>query len=87
METIVIIALIIINSFTIYKFLFNIIFIDKDDFNKSVRYSFTPDIISLFRGEYWKDRGGEIKLGFFIMLCIIVTVFEYSVVIGIIKGL
>ena len=86
METVVIIALIIINIFTIYKFLFNLIFIDEDDFNKSVKYSFTPDIISLFRGEYWKDRGGEIKLGFFIMLCIIVTVFEYSVVIGIIKG-
>ncbi|MBU5427050.1 hypothetical protein KQI41_11555 [Tissierella pigra] len=85
METIVIIALIIINIFTIYKFLFNLIFIDKDDFNKSVGYSLTPDIISLFRGEYWKDRGGEIKLGFFIMLCIIVTVFEYSIVIGIIK--
>lgn len=85
MEAIVIIALIIINNFTIYKFLFNLIFIDKDDFNKSVRYSLTPDIMSLFRGQYWKDRGGEIKLGFFIMLCIIVTVFEYSIVIGIIK--
>jgi len=85
MEIFISIALIIVNVFTVYKFLFNIIFRDRDDFNESVRYSFTPDIISLFSGKYWKDRAGEFKLGIFITLCIIATIVEYQIVYGIIQ--
>ncbi|MCQ4923822.1 hypothetical protein NE686_12040 [Tissierella carlieri] len=81
----VIIALIIINIFTVYKFIFKFIFTDFDDFNESLRYSFTPDIISLFRKEYWKDQFGEFKLGFFILICVIVTIVEYGIVNGIIQ--
>ncbi|CAK7071865.1 hypothetical protein KQI38_16130 [Tissierella carlieri] len=77
---IIIVALIIINIFTVYKFIFKFIFTDLDDFNESLRYSFTPDIISLFRREYWKDQFGEFKLGFFIAICIIVTIVEYGIV-------
>ena len=73
-------VLIIINIFTVYKVLFNMVFSDRDDFNESVKYSLTPDIISLFRGEYWKDRISEFKLGIFIFLCIIATVIEYWIV-------
>lgn len=85
MELIIIIALVIINSLTIYKLLFSLIFTDKDDFDKSVKYSLTPDIVSMFKGEYWKDRGGELKLGIFIILCIMITVFEYNLIMDIIR--
>ena len=85
MEAIIVVALIIINFFTVYKFLFNAIFSNRDDFNESVRYSFTPNIISLFRGEYWKDRVGEFKLGIFINLCIVATVMEYGIINAILR--
>ncbi|NLP35034.1 MAG: hypothetical protein GX359_07555 [Clostridiales bacterium] len=85
MGTIIIIALIIINFFTVYKLLFNIIFGSKDEFKNSMRYSLTPDIISLFKGEYWKDQVGEFKLGIFIVLCITVTIVEYKVINGILQ--
>ncbi|WP_353097497.1 hypothetical protein [Tissierella praeacuta] len=81
----IVIALIIINFFTVYKFIFWIIFNDMDDFNESLRYSFTPDIISLFRKEYFKDRYGEFKLSSFIFICSIITVIEYIIVDAIIQ--
>ncbi len=85
MEAIIIIALIVINIFTVYKLLFNLIFSSSDDFNESVRYFFTPDIISLFRGEYWKDRLSQFKLGIFLFLCVIAIVIEYWMINGIIQ--
>lgn len=68
MKIFISIALIIINIFTVYKFLFNMFFENMDDFNESLGYSLTPDIISLFRGKYWKDQVGEFKLGVFRVL-------------------
>lgn len=85
MEAIIVISLVIINSFTVYKFLFNAIFRNRDDFNEAIRYSFTPNIISLFRGEYWKDKVGEFKLGIFTISCILATIMEYWIIIGIIR--
>ena len=87
MEIVIIIILVIINAFTVYKFLYNLIFNDADDFNESLRYSFTPNIFSLFRGEYWKDRLGELKLVFFIILCILATAIEYGIIKAILQGI
>ena len=85
MGAIIVIILIFINIFTVYRLLFNIIFGNADEFEKSVRYSLTPDIISLFRGEYWKDQVGEFKIGIFIITCIIATIVEYRVISGILQ--
>lgn len=43
-------------------FLYKIIFSGKEDFFDCVKFWFTPDIISLFRGEYWGDHWAEFKL-------------------------
>jgi MFS-type transporter involved in bile tolerance (Atg22 family) len=56
-------------DYHIFKGLFRIIFDDAEDFQNSLKYSFTPDLFSLFRGEYFKDRFAEFKLGIFIFLC------------------
>lgn len=80
-----IIFLIIINIFTVYKYLFGFFFNDNEDFQESIRYTFTPNIISLFRGEYWKDRIGEFQLSMFIFSCVAVTVIEYSIIKGVIN--
>jgi len=85
MGGIITVALIIINIFTVYKFIFGIIFSSREDFNESVRYSLIPDIISLFRREYWKDRISEFKLGIFIFLCVMATLIEYWIVSAILR--
>lgn len=77
---ITILLLITINIFTVYKLLFNLIFSDMDDFKESIKFTVTPDIFSLFRGEYVKDRIGEMKFGLFVILCVAITAIEYNVV-------
>jgi hypothetical protein len=42
-------------------------------FAESVRYFFTPDIISLFRGEWEDDQWAQLKLVFFILTCAVLT--------------
>lgn len=39
------------------------------DFWEAVRFWLTPDILSLFAGEYGDDLWAELKLGFFTVLC------------------
>lgn len=80
LELIILLIIIIINSFTVYKFYFRMIFKDMDDVNESIRFTLTPNLFSLFRGEYLRDRIGEFKLGLFIMLCFISTMIEYAFV-------
>lgn len=77
---IIVLLLIIINIFTVYRLLFNLFFNDKEDLKESMRFMATPDILSLFRGEYMKDRIAETKLGLFVVLCIMITVAEYSII-------
>ncbi len=44
------------------KFSFKIFFNDFDDFMACVKFWFTPDIVSVFRGEFEHDWWGELKL-------------------------
>ncbi|MGG1638675.1 hypothetical protein MHH56_11635 [Paenibacillus sp. FSL K6-3182] len=77
-ELVMIIVLFLLNI-PIYKFLFRIFFVDENDYNESIRHTFTPNIISFFRGEYWKDRINTARLQFFILICIGIVVLEYIV--------
>lgn len=86
MKGIIILVLLIINI-PVYKCISKLFFEDYDDFLQSIRYSFTPDLFSLFKGEYWKDRVSEMKLGFFIFSCAIVVIFEYLIITSIIAVL
>jgi len=79
-EGIIVIALIIVNIFTVYRFIFGLIFRSREDFNKSLRYYLIPDFISLLKCKYWEDRISEFKLGLFIFLCIMATVVEYLII-------
>lgn len=77
-ELVIIIVLFLLNI-PIYKFLFRIFFVDENDYNESIRHTFTPNIISFFRGEYLKDRINTARLQFFILICIGIVVLEYIV--------
>ncbi|MGI0116506.1 hypothetical protein [Zooshikella sp. RANM57] len=41
-----------------YKLLFG----DKDELIECIKFWFTPDIISMFRGTYWEDHWAEFKI-------------------------
>lgn len=42
---------------------------DWDGFLESVRYFFTPDIISILRGEWEDDQWAQLKLVFYVLTC------------------
>lgn len=48
----------VITSLIMYKIMFS----DRDDFIECVKFWFTPDIVSMFRGDYWNDHWAELKL-------------------------
>lgn len=45
-------------GYMLYKLLFDTL----DEFMHCVRFWFTPDIISLFRGQFYEDAWAEVKL-------------------------
>ncbi len=69
METICIIAGVAV-ALLAGKLLFRLFFDDSEEFWECVRYSFTPDVFSLFKGEYWDDKFKSLKLGVFLAICI-----------------
>ena len=57
--------------------LFKPIFGGLDEFLQCVKFWFTPDIISLFRGEYTEDWLSEMKLGLWLAAGGIAGVLSY----------
>ncbi|MCK5861920.1 MAG: hypothetical protein KAH38_05510 [Candidatus Hydrogenedentes bacterium] len=58
-----------ITNIPVYFFWAWLIFKDWDDFKTSLLFWFTPDVISLFRGQFFEDRWAEMKLGFWLACC------------------
>ena len=79
------VMILLVLNIPVYSKIFYFIFADSDDFKESVRYSFTPDIVSLFRGKYWKDQIGEFKISIFITACIAVVALEYLIVVSLLN--
>lgn len=58
----------IVAGLVILALLFKPFFGDADGFMECVRYWFRPDILSLFSGDYHRDRIAELKLGAWLLL-------------------
>lgn len=63
----------------VYKKVFNFFFESMEDFNESMRFVFTPDLISLFRREYINDWYGEMKVSFFLLTCVFIVFLQYFI--------
>jgi hypothetical protein len=61
----------------VYFLLGRLFFDDWADFLECVRFWFTPDWISLFRGEWGEDRWDTFKLAIFLLLCALTVFSEY----------
>ncbi len=79
MQIIIVIVLGILNI-PIYRWSFKRIFGSKEVFYECLKYDFTPDFISLFRGELLKDMAAEYRLSGFVLLNVIVFMTEYYLV-------
>jgi len=66
MSVIAVVAAVIVSAL-VGRFLFRLMFDDSDDFWSSVGFSFRPDLLSLFRGEYWEDRIKSLKFSAFMI--------------------
>lgn len=53
-------------GYMLYKLLFD----TWDEFIHCVKFCFTPDIISLFRGQYYEDMWAELKLIFWLVVTV-----------------
>jgi hypothetical protein len=77
---IIIILILLVVNFPIYRFLHGLIFSSLEDSDESLRYSLTPNIISFFRGEYLEDKIGTMRLSFYLFLCAIPIFLEYKII-------
>ena len=55
-------------TLTVGKLVFRLVFDDTNDFWDCVRFSLTPNIISLFRGQFSEDIRKSMRLGFFMII-------------------
>jgi hypothetical protein len=55
-------------AFSVGKLAYRLMFEDSEDFWDCVRFSFTPDIFSLFRGEYFEDLTKSFKFSLFLLV-------------------
>lgn len=78
------IILIIVNI-PVYFVLGKLFFPTWEDFKEAVLFWITPDIISAFRGEFWEDWWAELKLGWWLLSCILFVIGE-SYLIGKVFG-
>lgn len=67
-------------SLPIYGMFASLLFGNSGDFLKSLRYLWTSDVVSAFRGDYLEDRWSEAMFTFWLIGCVIVVASEYSFV-------
>ena len=54
-----------------------VVFREWDEFWECLCFWFTPNILSAFRGELFDDMWGEMRLGFWVVLCGVAIFGEY----------
>lgn len=73
-------------SVLVGRWLFGLIFDDWQDFCDCLRLSFTPDLISMFRGEYFEDLKQSFKLSIYLFAVIGSGALTYFGVGSLLKG-
>jgi hypothetical protein len=67
-NVIILIVLSVVNI-PLYLVIGKVLFGGWVEFLDAVKFWFTPDVFSLFRGEYADDFWAELKIGLFVVLC------------------
>ncbi len=77
---VVLLAVLGVLNVPVYILIGKVLFEDWSGFWESIKFWLTPDIISWFRGEHWEDAWAEVKLWYFVVLCVVVVVVEYLLI-------
>lgn len=83
----IVILLILLVNIPIFKRIFKYIFPTKEEFIEALKYSFIPNLYSLFKGNYLKDWAAEMKIFFLWFSCMIIIVVEYILINAVINTL
>lgn len=59
--------------------LFQVLFGNKEELIKCIKFWFTPDIVSMFRGQYWDDHWAEFKLLIWLGVSVAVGLGVYNI--------
>jgi putative exporter of polyketide antibiotics len=51
-----------------------------EDFGECLRFWFTPDILSMLRGQFTEDAWAELKLLYFVVLCVLLVGVQYFLI-------
>ena len=63
------------------RILFGIFFRNRRHFLECLRYTYQPDWLSLWRGEFWRDVGGSLRFGIwlFVTCCAAIVAMMLSI--------
>jgi len=64
----------------VYWLFYKGFFKDRHELGRCLKFWVTPNIVSLFRGEYWEDRAAEFKLLWFILSCAAAPLAEWGLI-------
>ena len=78
--TIITIVILAVLNIPIYILIGKVFFGDFAGFLTALKFWFTPDVFSLFKGRYWDDTMAEMKLGVFIFVCGLCVYGEYKLI-------
>ena len=79
MNITILVILIVVNA-PLYYLFWRWIFKCWEGFMECVRFWLTPDIVSMFRGEYGQDWVSELKLGWWIFVSAAAVALEYAAI-------
>lgn len=72
-------AILIVANTPVYWLIGYALFNSWDDFLESVKYVFTPDILSMLRGEWEYDHWGTIRVAAWVLLSIGAVLVQWRV--------
>lgn len=76
----ILLGLVVLNI-PVYRWAWKWAFGDYREFVECLKYWFMPDVISMLRGEYWRDFWGETKLFLFLIVCVGAVALEFLAIV------
>ena len=78
MDKLWLLGILAVANIPVYWLFWKAFFKSWSDFAECLRFWLTPNIISMFRGEYWEDRHAEFKLLWFVLTCAAAPLAEWG---------
>ena len=81
----ILLGVLVVANVPLYLLLGHTFFGGWDGFLEALRFWLTPDVWSLFKGEYWEDWSAEMRLFIFVVVCVAAVAAEYALLVKIFR--